>query len=283
MGISRSRIGLNRKIMPEQDLKTFFELSNSFGINKIELRNDLTNDDDTMSIIDNLSIEEFNKLKDSYNIGVETINAITFFNNPNELEKNKKQLEELCQLSAKIKNKKIIFCPDVDAEDSRTEAQKIADAATALKEYADILDQYNIKGLVEPLGFVASTLRYPWQASEAIKQAGVEKIFKIVIDSFHFYLAHITEAQFKEKMSIDEVGLVHLSGVEPTKELRELVDDDRVLLTKDDIMQNVEQAKLFESLGYKGNYSFEPFAPSFGSYSEQHIEDLLQESLSFIE
>lgn len=283
MEISRSRIGLNRKIMPKQDLKTFFELCNSFGINKIELRNDLTDDDDTMSIIDNLSIEEFNQLKESYDIGVETINAITFFNNPNELEKNKKQLEELCQLSAKIKNKMIIFCPDVDAKDSRTEMQKITDAATALKEYADILDQHGIKGLVEPLGFVASTLRYPWQASQAIKQAGVAKTFKIVIDSFHFYLAHITEAQFKEKMSIDEVGLVHLSGVEPTNELRELVDDDRVLLTKNDIMQNVEQAKLFETLGYKGNYSFEPFAPSFGSYSEQYIESLLQESLTFIE
>lgn len=282
MNIDNFRTALNRKIMPEQSLESFFKLSNSRGINKVELRNDLKDDNSTESIIDHLSIDEFNQLKKHYNIDVITINAIPLFNNPDEVENNVKQLEELCKLSNSIDNKAIIFCPEVNSEDVRSEAQKLTDTSEALKKYANILNKYQIIGLIEPLGFKASTLRYPWQAIHAIEKAGLENTFKITIDTFHFYLAHITEAEFKEKVSVENIGLVHLSGVEPIKEIRELADDDRVLITENDIIQNLEQIKLFEDLGYEGDYSYEPFAPEFGSYSEEHIANLLKETQSLI-
>lgn len=282
MNINKSRMGLNRKIMPKQSIESFFKLSNSMGINKVELRNDLRDDSSTEAIIDNLSTDEINQLRDKYNIDVITINAIQFFNNPTKVKDNLKQLEELCKISNEIGNESIIFVPEVNREDTRSEAEKLSDGSSALKEYAEILDKYNITGLVEPLGFEASTLRYPWQAAQIIEDANVSSSFKITIDTFHFYLAHLTEVEFKEKMDIEQVGLVHLSGVEPINELRELTDNDRVLVTDNDIMQNLEQIELFEKMGYKGDYSFEPFAPEFGLNSDEEIELLLEKTLSII-
>ena len=37
------------------------------------------------------------------------------------------------------------------------------------------------------------------------------------------------------------------------------MDEDRILITERDIMQNIEQVHLFEAMGYRGHYSFDPF------------------------
>ena len=94
-------------------------------------------------------------------------------------------------------------------------------------------------------------MRYPWTALDAINLSGRTE-FKLTIDTFHFFLAHLTAEQFKAGVDINRVGLIHLSGIEPIHALREVVDEDRILITERDIMQNIEQVHLFEAMGLSG-------------------------------
>uniref|UniRef100_UPI00037CA48A TIM barrel protein n=1 Tax=Xanthomonas phaseoli TaxID=1985254 RepID=UPI00037CA48A len=94
---------------------------------------------------------------------------------------------------------------------------------TALKAMKLILEERGLTGLVEPLGFPVSSLRTKAEAVRAIDAAGGGDVYKLVHDTFHHHLAGETEL-FPER-----TGLVHISGVT-------------------------------DPAGYKGPYSFEPFA-----------------------
>lgn len=43
MTIDRNRFCLNRRIAPELSLENFFQIAQRCGINKVEIRNDLSN------------------------------------------------------------------------------------------------------------------------------------------------------------------------------------------------------------------------------------------------
>lgn len=281
MTVELSRFGLNRKAIPGRSLDEFFSFVQSLGIHDIELRNDMTDSNNASTIIDNGNVEDFKKLHDKYQMNILTFNAISLFNKPEKLQDNLKLLEEMCQLSNQIGNDAIIFCPDVDGNDKRTVTEKLDDAVHNLREYGKVLNKYHLNGLIEPLGFKDSTLRYPWEALRIIDYSGLTN-FKIVVDTFHFYLAHITAEEFKNKVDIDKVGLVHLSGIDPIHEIREVQDQDRLFVSNEDILQNVEQVQLFEKLGYQGKYSFEAFSDSLINYSDQELSSAFKESVSLV-
>ena len=121
-------------------------------------------------------------------------------------------------------------------------------------------------------------MRYPWTALDAINLSGRTEV-KLTIDTFHFFLAHLTAEQFKAGVDINRVGLIHLSGIEPIHALREVVDEDRILITERDIMQNIEQVHLFEAMGYRGHYSFEPFSSRLAAETNQQLTQQILASI----
>ncbi|MCK5203436.1 MAG: hypothetical protein KAR15_06175, partial [Desulfobacterales bacterium] len=74
--VTRSKISLNRILLPAASLEEFFKLSLQMGLDKIELRNDLPR----AGIIDPYSPKQVKGLSEKYNIKILTINALQKFN-----------------------------------------------------------------------------------------------------------------------------------------------------------------------------------------------------------
>jgi 2-keto-myo-inositol isomerase len=96
-----------------------------------------------------------------------------------------------------------------------------------------------------------------------------------VHDTFHHFLSGETDF-FPER-----TGLVHISGVEdrtiPPTEFR---DRHRVLIGEGDILDNVGQIRALLYGGYRGLFSFEPFAESVHAHGD--IAAALSESMALV-
>ena len=74
-------------------------------------------------------------------------------------------------------------------------------------------------------------------------------------DTFHHHLAGET-AIFPAL-----TGLVHISGVaDPEVRVTDMRDSHRVLVTAADRLGNIAQIQALLAAGYRGTFSFEPFA-----------------------
>lgn len=58
---------------------------------------------------------------------------------------------------------------------------------------------------------------------------------------------------------------MHLSGVEDTRPTEALADEQRIMLSEKDVMQNYQQVQRTENMGYRGIYAFEPFSSQLAS------------------
>jgi len=149
------------------------------------------------------------------------------------------------------------------------------------RELKPLLDDHDLIGLIEPLGFETCALRRKKEAVEAIESVGAADRFKIVHDTFHHTLAGggpIFPAY---------TGIVHISGiVDPTLNVSEMRDEYRILVDENDRIENIRQLEQLLSAGYTGPVSFEPFAPDVHNLKDagraieksfQYIEDKLPE------
>lgn len=126
----------------------------------------------------------------------------------------------------------------------------------ALREIKPILADAQITGLVEPLGFERSSLRFKSEAIDAIEAIGGRSQFKIVHDTFHHFLAGESE-YFPEW-----TGIVHISGVSDRAiSPRQMEDEHRVLVDAQDRLGNVAQLQALLAAGYSGPISIEAFSP----------------------
>ena len=109
----------------------------------------------------------------------------------------------------------------------------------------------------------------------AIDAIGAGQTFALVHDTFHHFLSGETEF-FPER-----TGLVHISGVEDrTLAHEEIRDGHRVLVGEADTLGNVEQIRALLRGGYRGLFSFEPFAESVQAH--ENIAAALNESISLV-
>ena len=162
------------------------------------------------------------------------------------------------------------MCPLNEGKPVPQEA--LVEALIAIKP---ILMAHGIKGLVEPLGFGVSSLRRKADAIAAIKAAGGEGVFKLVHDTFHHHLAGETE------FYPEWTGLVHISGVADTAvSVADMLDAHRVLVDKRDRLGNVAQIDALQADGYKGLFSFEPFATEVQELADP--QSALAESMAWL-
>lgn len=271
--ITKERFALNRIIYPEASLKDFFDLANSCGINNIELRNDIGKGE----IIDSFSVFELNQICEDNNINILSINAIQKFNLPSNFITAQEELKQISTLCNEINCTSIVMCPANDITDKRTEDEFFQDTIDALKLYAPILEEYEISAYVEPLGFPECSLRSKQLAMEAIQIADCSSgIYKIIHDTFHHFLGP------DKKFFSDETGLVHISGVHQIPQDTSIRDEHRVLIDENDIMDTSKQIHTLEDEGYKGYYSFEPFAPSVQKMAKTDLRDAINKSLDYL-
>ncbi|AKP67876.1 sugar phosphate isomerase/epimerase family protein [Companilactobacillus ginsenosidimutans] len=279
--ISTERFCLNRKAAPGIKLDKTLDLISSLGVKNIELRNDLYGAPDNSSIMDNMSNADVKAGLQKNNVSIETINAIGNMDKRSMVDENIKSLTEMLEMTKDLGLKNFVFCPVRSTDDTRSAEEKKSEAIANVKEYSKVLKKYNVNGLIEPLGFTDSSLRTPWEGQAVIDGAGVDN-FKLVADSFHYYLANVTDQQFKEKVNIDYIGLVHLSSVFANKKRDDLDDQDRYMLGEDDVMQSAEHAQKIEASGYKGIYAFEPFSDDLKEWNEAKVKNELENSIKLV-
>ncbi|MGI9390584.1 MAG: TIM barrel protein [Boseongicola sp.] len=130
---------------------------------------------------------------------------------------------------------------------------RLRDALTILKP---LLEEANLLGFVEPLGFESSSLRRKSEALEAIDSVGGTETFRLIHDTFHHCLSGETE------LFPNETAIVHVSGVaDSSLSYAEMRDEHRGLVDGFDQLGNVAQLRPLLSRGFEGPISFEPFAP----------------------
>jgi 2-keto-myo-inositol isomerase len=125
----------------------------------------------------------------------------------------------------------------------------------ALKALRPMLEDHELLGMVEPLGFETCALRHKSEAVDAIQAVGGAGRFKLVHDTFHHTLAH------GGPIYPEHTGIVHISGVvDQAVGLAEMRDAHRVLVTATDRLDNIGQISGLRAAGWDGPCSFEAFA-----------------------
>ncbi|MFB9770056.1 sugar phosphate isomerase/epimerase family protein [Lactiplantibacillus modestisalitolerans] len=280
--IATDRFCLNRKAAPGISLSETIPAVAKLGLKSIEVRNDLYGAPDNKSILDHMTSDDVKKLLTDNNVHIETINAIGNMDNRQMIDENLASLKEMLEMTKGLNLGKIIFCPVRSTEDHRSSTQRQADAVANVRDYSKLLKQYNVDGLIEPLGFTDSTLRTPWEGQKVIDEAGVDN-FTLVADTFHYYLAGVTPQQFNDKVNVNYIGLVHLSAVMGSKAREALDDQDRYMLDPKDIMKSADWAKIIEAAGYQGLYAFEPFSDDLKQWDLTKVKSELLNSVKLVQ
>jgi 2-keto-myo-inositol isomerase len=263
---------LNRIIKPQIPLEEFLKFTAGLSIKYVELRNDFTD----KGILDGLSDAALEKtFKDSW-IQAVTINALYPFEDVKVLHENLEKLRGLIAEAKRINCPHIVLCPLNDANDRRDSVQRASDLVTALNAYGPLFAEANMVGLIEPLGFETSSLRTKKAALTAVVSCDYPNSYRLLHDTFHHYLSGETEF-FPE-----ETEIIHVSGVLTGKTKAATTDEDRILVTKDDIMDNRGQVAALLEGGAAVPISYEPFSPQVRELPLSELKVHLQESIEYL-
>lgn len=269
LSIATSRFCINRKIAPNLSIERFFNLVTQLGINKVELRNDMKSG----RVTDDLTGQEVNALARQSGIEIVTINAVYPFNQLNEavLQRTRQLLSDARTVGAES----LVLCPLNDGTPISA-----ADTIAALKTLGPLFAEFGIQGLVEPLGFPQSSLRSAALAQTLIKEAGVP--FRLLIDTFHHHLYEDADKAFEQGVDVQQIGLVHLSGVTDPRPVVQLTDEERIMLSADDRLRSKQQVERLEKMGYTGLYAFEPFSSVMNNWQEEEIAREIRNSIHLL-
>jgi 2-keto-myo-inositol isomerase len=261
------RFALNHMTVPSMPVDRFFQLARRLGIGSVEIRNDL----DGTAILDGTGAGEVRQLAKDLGLEIISINALQRFN-----DWSPARAEEALALIdyAQASGAKALVLVPVNDGSGQEDGRRQDNLRQALVQLRAMLEEAGIVGLVEPLGFEICSLRSKKEAAEAITDVG-GSAFRLVHDTFHNHLAG--ERDIFPALT----GLVHISGVsDPDVAVPDMRDSHRVLVDAADRLGNLGQIRELLSSGYKGRFSFEPFAASV--HSEVDPEAAIRASMSFI-
>jgi 2-keto-myo-inositol isomerase len=262
------KFALNHMSAPRLDVARFFDLAKSLGITSVEIRNDLEGN----AILDGTEPAKIKALAADAGIEIVSINALQRFNEWTDARE--KEAIELAAYARDCGAKALVLVPVNDGS-GRAEGERQANLRVALKALKPILDDHNITGLVEPLGFRICSLRSKREAVDAVAAVGGASAFKLVHDTFHHMLAGEPE------LFPSWTGLVHISGVtDPAIGFDVMTDAHRVMVGPGDRIDNTGQIKALRAAGYEGVFSFEPFAASVHEHREPRA--MIAESMDHI-
>ena len=260
---------LNHMVAPRRTFAGLVELATSLGLDQVEIRNDL----DGVAIRDGTPPARIREQAEAAGVRILAIDALQRFNDWNE--ERASDAAALAGFARDCGAKALVLCPVNDAGYRLSERDRLGGLCDALRALAPILEEAGITGLVEPLGFAHSSLRFKGDAVEAIEELGLGDRFRLVHDTFHHYLAG------EARMYPEWTGLVHISGVEDASlPLERMRDEHRVLVGANDRSEALLQILALME-GCNGPYSFEPFAP--GVHALHDIRGALEASMHWID
>ena len=263
---------LNRIIKPQIPLGEFLTFTADLGIRHVEVRNDFTD----KGVLDGLSDAALQMSFKETGIKALTINALYPFEKVKVLKENIEKLKDLIAEAKRINCPQIVLCPLNDANDKRSPAQRADELVTALNAYGPLFTESKMIGLVEPLGFTICSLRTKKTALEGINSCNYPDSYQLLHDTFHHYLSGETEFFPKQ------TAIIHVSGVLAGKTKAAITDDDRILVTKDDIMDNRGQVAALLDAQCKAPISYEPFSSQVRELPLSELKAQLQKSIDYL-
>jgi 2-keto-myo-inositol isomerase len=263
---------VNRIIKPQIPLEEFLKFTADLGIKYVEVRNDFAD----RGILDGLSDATLEKAFQDNGIRALTINALYPFEDVKVLNENIEKLKGLIGEAKRIDCPQIVLCPLNDANDKRNSTQRADELVTALNAYGPLFAEAKMIGLIEPLGFQISSLRTKKTALEGIARCNYPQSYKLLHDTFHHYLSGETEFFPKE------TALVHVSGLLPGKTKAATTDEDRILVTRHDIMDNRGQVATLLKAGCTAPISYEPFSSKVRELPLSDLKAQLQKSIDYL-
>lgn len=239
---------LNHMVAPSLSFADLVRAGASIGVHQFEIRNDLAGN----AILDGTPPEAIRAEAAAGNAEIISINALQRFNE--WTPERETEARELAAYAAACGAKALVLVPVNDGS-GQADGERQANLRTALQGLKPILEQAGLIGLVEPLGFRICSLRSKKEAAEEIAAVAGEGRFKLVHDTFHHVLAG------EPDLFPAITGLVHISGVDDeTVSVDDMRDPHRVMVTKNDRLDNIGQIRSLIAAGYSGPFSFEPFA-----------------------
>jgi len=244
------QFALNHMCAPRFTVEEFFDLARALGISAVEIRNDLSG----RPILDGTDVASIRAAAAERSLRILSINALQRFNLWN-VERDR-EARDLIDYAAGCGAEALVLVPLNDGTRS-AHGERQANLRIALKALMPMLRAAGVKGLVEPLGFEACSLRFKSEAAIAIRSVDTQSTFSLVHDTFHHHLAG------EQEVFPDLTGLVHISGVsQKSVAISDMHDGDRILVDDKDRLQNFVQLRRLMAGGYAGPLSFEPFARS---------------------
>jgi 2-keto-myo-inositol isomerase len=260
---------LNHVVAPRSSFAELVALARTLGLDQVEIRNDL----DGVALRDGTPPERIRDEAAAGPVRILAINALQRFNDWSP--ERGTEARALARYAEACGAAALVLCPALDNGYRRPAGELQEQLRAALAGLAPILAEAGIIGLIEPLGFVESSLRLKGVAVEAIEDVGESERFRLVHDTFHHYLAG------EVRMYPEWTQIVHISGVDDARlPLERLRDEHRVLVGPDDVLGNIGQIVALTE-GYSGPYSFEAFAPSV--HASRDLAGTLEASMHLID
>jgi len=268
MAVEGPVLALNHMCAPGLPIPEFFELAKALGAVDVEIRNDIEGN----AIKDGTQPALIARAAADSGVRIISINALQRFNEWNATRE--KEARALVGYARDCGAGALVLVPTNDGS-GRANGERQANLRIALKGLRPILENADVMGLVEPLGFETCSLRRKSEVVETIEALGATSVFRIVHDTFHHFLAG------EERMFPAHTGLMHISGVtDRAVGLAEMRDGHRVLVDEEDRLDNVGQIAALQAAGYDGPLSFEPFAATVHRLPD--IRSALERSMAYI-
>ena len=241
-------IGLNHMTVPHVSAIALIDMAARLGCVGIELRNDLGR-----PLFDGGDPAE---IKATLAENEQRLLAIAEVPAFNEAPRDKAaSVLHLIQEGSSSGAEGIALIPKVAgaAVDRAEQRTALRDALIAMQP---MFEDHGMRGLIEPLGFTKSTLRFQEDVVAILDELGRPDCFAIIHDTFHYHLGG------GGPVYPELTAVVHISGVvDPGPQTDEMTDAHRVLIDADDRLRSVQQLKALRAAGYDGPASFEAFAP----------------------
>jgi len=239
---------LNHMTVPSYAAGHLCDLASTLGCVGVELRNDLEH-----PLFDGAPAVAMRETATSSGQRILALAEISAFNRD---PMNKINL--VAELAAKAREcgaAAIVLIPHVADKPMDRASQRQALAA-ALPFLQPVLEENDIIGLIEPLGFANSSLRHKEDVVAVLAEMGTPACFGMIHDTFHHALAG------GGAIYPDLTHIVHISGVtDPVPTLSQMTDAHRGLVDAGDRLGTIPQLQMLQAAGYTGPASFEVFAP----------------------
>jgi 2-keto-myo-inositol isomerase len=239
---------LNQKTAPKLGFAAFLDLAAELGCVGVEPRNDLGR-----PLFDGIEPVRAGEMARQRGLRFIGLSEIYPFNDWNE--NRRAAVGCLIETARASGAETVSFIPLVDVREGDG-AERARTLRAVLAEILPMLHGTGVVGLVEPIGFSTSSIRFQREATLAIESLGADNRLGIVHDTFQHALASDAD------IVVRHIRLVHISGIAGGSDiLTDSLDAQRILVDERDRIDTSGQVKSLLEAGYAGPFSYECTSP----------------------